>query len=134
MNWLRKHDKALPTPQVVYSAVSGFGGCYYSPFKGEECIDGLFYPRDNGIILVSTLWPDNIHSTLAHEWRHHWQRFNKGRLPKWPWNTPSTSEEYIQAIKHYFTAWHEWDALHFQHKHAPAETSHLFIDILYSKI
>lgn len=120
MHWLQKHDKSIPNPLVVFTERSDLGGFYIPPSEKEVDIDGKFYDAyGRGVIVVSSAYPDNIAGTLAHEWRHHWQRFNRlSQFPYWPWVTPETWQEYDAALIRYFSVWHEYDALAFEYTYA----------------
>ncbi len=123
LGWLARRDKLLPVPEVLFShdgtCFSGgrCSGCYYRPERKEYLFGDVYVPFDRGAILVSTKDPEEIASTLAHEWRHHWQlhhgllpgklSFNMNRFDDW--NT------YDAAIRDYFHSQaHEMDALMFQ--------------------
>lgn len=120
MQCVARHDKSLLFPKIVYSSCEDVGGYYIEPERCEYEIDGSFVDASKGIIVVSTLWPDSIDSTITHEWRHHWQRFNWGSFPEWPWAL-GNDDSYEESIKQYFRAPHELDALLFEYKYARNE-------------
>lgn len=119
LNWVRGEDKSLLIPEVVFEPREDCGGYYLSPWKGEELIGGRFYDRRFGIIVVSSLWPDGIETTLAHEWRHHWQECNGWRYDGIGWNSPN---DYEDSIRDYFTrSRSEADALRFELRKAKSD-------------
>lgn len=128
MNCVAKHDKSLLFPLVVLSSTNEVGGGYFEPGKYEVEIDGVFHDAWKGIIHVSSSWPDSIGSTIFHEWRHHWQRFNWGPFPFWPW---SPSDDYEQSIRDYFKVRHELDALLFEYKFARNDTNDYWMDLIF---
>lgn len=78
LNWLSRRDKQLPIPQLHYDPLlEEYGGVYYDPEFGIfEYDENHTFDCKNGLIVVSTIYEEDIESTLAHEWRHHWQTFN----------------------------------------------------------
>lgn len=127
---LARHDKSLSMPVIVHTPLDEASGYYYEPHRGELEFDGKFYPGDKGIIVVSTNYPELIDSTITHEWRHHWQRFNKGECPYWPWQP---LDDYEQSIRDYFKVWHEWDALMFEYRFARNELNDYWVGLLQSQ-
>jgi hypothetical protein len=119
LNWIRKEDKSLVIPPVVYEANDRYGGYYVHPVKGEIEIAGKFYDSKIGIIVISSIWPENIPSTLAHEWRHHWQFYQGWKMDSIGWSYP---EDYEAAIRKYFLSSRcEFDALRFEYRKAKSE-------------
>jgi hypothetical protein len=118
LNWIRNVDKSLVIPEVVFSYDNKISGRYYDPSKDEIEIDGSYYDLDFGLIEIS-VYSSDIESTLAHEWRHHWQvcnGWNTDYIFKWPLNC---CYEYDKCIFKYFTEnKHELDALKFEYKHS----------------
>ena len=127
---INRKDKGLLLPRVLI--VSGFAwakypGCYYHPQKGELLYQGRFTPLDRGLIVVSemTEWcRHGFASTLAHEWRHHWQWFN------FPYRSVvrefNHSVSYREAIIEFFRNAKERDALFFSHEVEPCEETRLW--------
>ena len=118
LNWIRNYDKSLVIPEVVFSSTSNVGGRYYEPKKDELLIDNTFYNLQYGIIEISQEYPDETHRSLAHEWRHHWQKcngWNVNRVFCWP--EKFNLAEYDSLIKKYFLLnIDELDALRFEYK------------------
>ena len=90
VNWLRRFDRSLVVPEVVYTPTptsdgSEVGGYYVHPGKYEWMIDGKYYDGAFGILVVGTMYGDDAVSTLAHEWRHHWQLHNGMTFDHMPW-------------------------------------------------
>lgn len=129
MNCLQKFDKSILLPKVVYESTSAVGGYYVRPWAGERLIGGRYHAADRGIIVISSLWPEQEKSTLFHEYRHHWQRHNITRsdFPYWPFNQ---TEDYDADIARYFGVWWERDALEFEHLHAPTDLTDYWLSLL----
>lgn len=124
LNWLKKFDKSLSIPRIAF--VTDFeeaSGMYFEPEDAEELINGIYYPLDKGLLIVRTDLPDSKApiDTLAHEWRHHWQRYNFGTTyyDGYPWNA---SIAYDDALIEYYTkSYCEYDALTFANKVYPCD-------------
>lgn len=115
LNWLPNSMlKGLTLPEIRFIEVENASGSYTPPYK-----------KNKPLITISTLWPEDIHETIAHEFRHHWQLYNVlGEFPDWPWGRGT---DYKESIIDYFTgAWHEWDALQFSLKVAPTDVTLLW--------
>jgi len=104
-NSITKHVSA---PNIVRVPAASFRGRYVSPRPSYRGMDA-----QRGIILLSE---GACESTIAHEWRHHWQN-DAG----WTWSHKKfdRSLSYVDAVVQYFRQPHEFDALVFQHKIAP---------------
>lgn len=130
LHWLGKLDKSLPKPRIVFADITWCSGFYAGPDFGLVNINGTLHDTGPGLICISTENPEYMTSTLVHEWRHHWQRYNIGQFPEWKWRTPAHDENfqvnYDKAIK----AWHEKDALAFEYKHARSELNEIFMEII----
>jgi hypothetical protein len=124
LNWIRNVDKSLVMPEVVFSSIDWCGGFYHEPKAGEEVfIDGNYYPLDYGLIEVSeSNNPDiqELASTIAHEWRHHWQICHGYKtIYSFIWPRQFEVDDYDGLLVNYFTKnHHEMDALLFQRKYA----------------
>lgn len=126
VNWLRRHDRTLVVPEVIFVAKpvlpcgKGCSGYYLEPGKYEVQIDGRHYDGCFGIIVAQTdLDPRNTVATLAHEWRHHWQRHNGLEFDHKPFSVDLPWE---QAIRDYFRqSKSELDALRFEVEYAPSD-------------
>lgn len=135
VNWIRNVDKSLVIPEVVFSSLNWAGGMYHHPEKNEICIDGKYYDLKYGLIEVSVQFKSlSTESTLAHEWRHHWQAYH-GWVNDYRFLWPSTFEEddYDDLILKYFTLNnHEMDALRFQNKYSSVYDN--WVEILYQHL
>jgi hypothetical protein len=130
LNWIRNEDKSLVLPTVVFAPLSSYSGYYVSPRAGEREIEGGFYDLHFGLIVVSTLNPENVAATLAHEWRHHWQACNGWVYDGIGWHSQSPAN-YDRAIKEYFTRSRcEFDALRFEWRKARCEVNEYWRGIL----
>lgn len=129
--WL-KPDKGLPQPLVVHEINSARGGCYYQPWSGQVEIGGRFYDMRTGIIVISEGdSPERIPEIIAHEWRHHWQRFNSRRYYDYPTNcdVSFTWENYRAATVEYYTSSVcEMDALLYSLRKAPNDVNRLWFE------
>ena len=117
LNWLRKKvDKSIPIPEVVYHPLENAGGQYYPPDNYELYDpDGKPYSMRYGVIVIDPEYKP-YQSTIAHEWRHHWQEFNGIK-----YDTPEyvDDDDYCKQVKKYYsTSKAELDALRFQYKYA----------------
>lgn len=75
LHWICGQDKGIPVPNLVYYD-NGFGGEYISP-RDECVINDEWIDAKNGVIVVNpTVHPKYHEGIIAHEWRHHWQKFN----------------------------------------------------------
>jgi hypothetical protein len=132
ISWLQRQAKDLPTPQMVVVAGPAwerYPACYYLPHKSEILLNGRYIPLTNGLVVVSESVFDEsiggVASTLAHEWRHHWQHFNfKHRTCVKPFDY---SISYREAIVRFYRNHKELDALLFSHRTAPDELTRLWI-------
>ena len=120
LNWLRKKvDKSIPIPEVVYHPLENAGGQYYSPNSDDELYDpdGKPYSMRYGVIVINPEYGP-YQSTIAHEWRHHWQHYNGFEFEISP--TRLFDEfDYDTALLKYFTESNtEWDAVRFQYKYS----------------
>lgn len=123
-NWLRRFCRWLPQPELALGSNPAVGGYYQHPFRGEILVGDVHVPADRGVIvLCASRTPD----TIAHEWRHHWQRFCGWPPVRWRW-AMMPGESYREAIVRYFRAPHELDALLFATGHAPDEVSLEWLD------
>ena len=126
LNWIRRRvDKSIPIPEVVFFPLEDAAGRYYPSVLGNEIydIDGHPHSLKYGVIVISTFWEDEIESTIAHEWRHHWQWFHgiEFEINKFKDETLG----YDKALKEYFiTSKTELDALRFEHKYAGVSEYH----------
>jgi hypothetical protein len=128
LNWVRNEDKSLVLPEVHFSDIDNVGGYYIPASDGEVLIDDRYYDKRNGVIVISSQYPDDIPSVLAHEWRHHWQHFQGWKYDGIGWDSPVN---YDAAIYDYFTqSYSEFDAFRFQCKKAKSETDDIWLDIL----
>lgn len=132
VNWLRKYDRSLVVPEVVFTpklVLAGHGevgGAYYHPARGELLVDGKAIDRAFGVIVVSLV--SNLPATIAHEWRHHWQWHRGVSFDHRRWREEILYED---AIREYFQgSSSELDALRFQNQVAPDETSRHWLDLL----
>ena len=119
LNWIRKFDKTLVMPEVMFYPMDGCSGRYYYPRKDKEIFDedGRGYWMRYGVIAINPEVNCDYAGTIAHEWRHHWQCFNG--IPFELSKRPDECEDYNEGLRRYFTSSKtELDAVRFEHKHA----------------
>jgi len=130
--WLQRKAKDLIKPRVLVVpgyAFEKYPGCYYHPRKEGYGVyfEGRFILLDRGLIIVSESVDrdkDFLASTLAHEWRHHWQWFNfKYRKPVVGFDY---AIPYPEAIVKFYRNRKELDALLFSHEVAPCDLTRLW--------
>lgn len=120
LNWLPNSiKKDLVLPQIYYVEGLNCGGAYHRIGDSNQEWGDLTY---RPIIEINTNWEEegysSFASTLAHEYRHHWQLYKYGKHPVWPLS--NKGKTYKQMIVDYFKgAWHEMDALQYELKLAP---------------
>jgi hypothetical protein len=111
-------------PKLIFEDIKEAAGYYLSPHKE--------HPR--GLISISSYFADQMYSsTLAHEFRHHWQVFNFGlNSRRLDWYNIYSKYEYERAICLYFNANpDERDALLFEYKYAKCDVNEYWVkDIL----
>ena len=119
ISWLPNSiTKGLVTPQIRYVSDVDYGGAYYKVQHHDNDWGNL---KKRPIIDVDI--GNDTPSTIAHEYKHHEQTYNKGGLVNLKWRVPKGST-YKAAIVHYFThSWSEMDALLFECNIAPCETN-----------
>lgn len=134
-NWLPMSvRKGISTPRLLYiDEQHHYGGMYYfsMPYHyiiQEPDIDLDLDLYEGGVVVVAG--ENGAAHTLAHEYRHHWQR-ETGRLNEG--SQFDAGSDYETSIRRFFTADpHERDALMFQHRLAPDDLSEYWMQILYA--
>jgi hypothetical protein len=116
LNWLPNSvRKGLPTPDVIVTDNEDCGGRYWRQGNYEHDLLG-FAPRRRAVIELACIADE---STLAHEYRHHWQTHKLGTLDSVRW---VLGPSYRDSIVRYFRSSRtEMDALLFQVKHASTD-------------
>lgn len=126
-------DKTLTQPLIVVAKLpecdADMAGFYCEPWPCEELIGGRYYDSRKGIIVISEdacNAPGELRmeysGVLAHEFRHHWQRFNTKHYYDSPTNyrEVGTNRTYQEIITEYFTtSLCELDALLFEYRVRP---------------
>ncbi|GAH39444.1 unnamed protein product [marine sediment metagenome] len=123
LHWLAKADKYILLPPVIFADIP-YGGYFRLPEKKEVVIDDKFYPADRGLIVISENYSSHVESSIAHEWRHLWQYYKRGK-PKWiaTWNLKSPFSYKNQIVIFFMSDPSEYDALLFQLKKAPDDVA-----------
>ena len=125
LNWLARADKDILLPPVVFADTAGCSGFCQYPRKGERLIGDRFYPLDRGLIVVG-LDSADVANTLAHEWRHLWQVYNKGEWDPKSWDAVGKRSYKTKIVEFFKQSGDEMDALLFSLKKAPDEVSLLW--------
>lgn len=123
LNWLRGIDKEISLPKVVYFESYDYGGIYFHPMDEEIYVEGVYYDCKKGIIIVNTLEREDreVSATLAHEWRHHWQKVNGWKYDGIGWYSDEYSDYKADVIEYYTKSISEFDALLFEKKKTKAD-------------
>jgi hypothetical protein len=129
LNWLRRGNKEIPLPDIIFEKIELGSGLYYKPEKSEIAIEGRFYDLSNGLIVISPIMDSPFTAnTIAHEWRHHWQFISGIKSNPWSWNFGSNYKDNI--INFFNSSSTEMDAFNFALNKAPDDTSLLWKDWL----
>jgi hypothetical protein len=120
LNWLPNSlRKGLQTPAVVFTDADDCGGRYWTRWDYDWGVDGISTRKRPVIEVVDCGVP--AAGIIAHEYRHHWQRYSTRKLFATQWTKHGN---YRKNIVSYFRAsWSEYDALRFQVKTAPDDNS-----------
>lgn len=128
-----KSDKEYGFPPVVLledPRVNGerIGGAYFRPSDTEIEFGGLRYRGQRGLIIVRD--DDESHTTIAHEWRHHWQWCNGWEYDGLGW--PPT-RSYENDIRRYFRGSRsELDALVYEFTWTKSERNEHWVDLVFT--
>lgn len=119
LRWVRGIDKDIPFPTIIFDNDHNFSGCYYHPEDSIVNVNGREFELKNGLIIFNIDFGDP--STLAHEWRHHWQWYNGWKVDS---ILPNYEIGYKEAmIEFYSNSISELDALLFEIKKSPDDTN-----------
>jgi hypothetical protein len=134
LHWLSKRDKwlILPELRIEHAGDVHRNYCYYYPPGVWTMPSGLEFDTQNGLIFINADYPAKIESTMAHEWRHHYQHHSgmksihtyNPELLDWSY------ENYKDSAKKYFSMLHERDALLFQCKMVEDEGYSTVLDMV----
>lgn len=136
LGFLLRKFKDLPTPTLLYIENFSYGGQYFYPWhepQKTEC--GVEIPPSKGTIVCG--WHEHHHPTeytesvLAHEFRHHWQAYNRDwetGIGSAGWHNLEKKYGYNKAIVRYFLDDPmELDALIFENQISPRCEHHKWI-------
>ena len=132
LDWLpQSMRKSLDRVRVVFTDTI-HGGRYWSRIVADkpELTSFDFDRREAAVIEIGA---NKCAGTLAHEYRHHWQRQHGLFQPFTSvWSPSDDSEEnYWKEILRYFTTYaEERDALLFESRYAPNDVTREWIDRL----
>ena len=132
LSWLGSDVKGYSLPALVFSARRDVGGCYYHPERAEVLLDETHHDLTRGLIVISSVWPELIPSSIAHEWRHHWQFLNGWQYDGKAWNWDRVNQaNYDAAIVSFFTqSRSERDALRFERRKSQNDSNEQWISLL----
>ena len=118
--WLARHDRQLPVPQMMYVENLSVGGYYAQPWPWPQFVEGIEVPPSRGTILIGIEREIlTLEAVMAHEFRHHWQRWNGWRYDGAPWHPPVDPAQKTAAMRRFFLASRsELDALAHEVRHA----------------
>lgn len=123
LNWLAKSDKYILLPPVIFTNIP-YGGYFHFPERKEILVGSEYYPADRGLIVISEIHSEHIESSIAHEWRHLWQYYQRGEPKlKATWNLKSPLSYKEQIVNFFISDSFEYDALLFQLKKAPDDVA-----------
>lgn len=126
-----KSEKAAGFPLVVmeeHPETGGVevGGFYVSPRRDELEVGGRFYDLAGGLIVA------RCDSTVAHEWRHHWQWFHGWTYDGIGW-PPKPYRSYWDGIRRYFReSRSEMDALLYEVERVPVDSTLSWLEAIRS--
>jgi len=131
LNWLRKGNKEIPLPEIVFDIIVDFGACHWPRQNDEVMVGNRFYDlTDRGLIVINQKYSDDggwVLNSIAHEWRHACQKFHGHILHS---IFPREGDYKENTIWYFKSHWWEMDALLFSLKVAPDETSTLWLEWL----
>lgn len=140
LNWLRKGDKAIPLPNIVFtSALTEYSGIYYRPEPDELRIRNRYYDLIKGLIVVSTNDDDSflykrddetILKTIIHEWRHHWQYFTRKFYVEEATEFQDDGDYDQSVVEFYLSNVNEMDAFLFSTRKVKCNTNMYQFDLL----
>ena len=125
--WLARHDRQLPVPEVFYVSGITAGGFYFQPLRRSRVWEGLEVPPSRGLIMVNVDYGPSVPAILAHEFRHHWQRFHGWRSDTQPYRTDLPT--HIALRRFYRASRSEMDALRHEMRRAPNEESRWLLSL-----
>ena len=140
--WLQRQEKWMSQPDVVYvdrncSEMSGGSGAYCQPRSQPIRVDGKeIVPGPGGIILIgikhaSLPEPIEFAATIAHEWRHGWQKQSGFEFDQ-DVELLRSQLPYEESLKRYFRGSKtETDALWFQWIKTHSPLSEYWVDLVH---
>jgi len=124
VGWLMRREKWLPMPEVVLCEGLEVGGCYIGPSEDLQLYGGVLIEPSRGTILAADYGEAMpLAGTIAHEFRHHWQKWKGIKFDGAGWANQK-GKSYTEAIVEYFLgSVTEMDALLFELKYAHCDES-----------
>lgn len=130
ISWLpRSLRKDLSLPRIVVIDDLPYAGQYWRRMPDRYVTPFDMDLREGAVIALNA---NHRPATIAHEFRHHWQREFLGCDGGSIWAPASDSNaDYWKEIKRFFRAyWHERDALMFEISAAPDDVNLEWFDFL----
>jgi hypothetical protein len=120
LNWVRNVDKSLVIPEVIFHFMDDCLGQYLFPENAEVYdMDGRPHFMGFGVIVLNAEYPEFFETTIAHEWRHHWQAFHGMEYDGIEIEVNPDLPSYKKSLIQYYTqSVSEMDALQFEWKYA----------------
>ena len=124
IGWLAKKEKWLPMPEVVLCEGLDVAGCYIGPSENPQLYGDYLVRPSRGTILAADYGEAMpLAGTIAHEFRHHWQKWKGIKFDGMGWANQK-GKSYTEAIVEYFLgSVTEMDALLFELKYAHCDES-----------
>lgn len=131
LNWLpNSFRKGLSVPRIAVIDDIHYSGEYWRRTESRYITPFDMDLREGPIIVLTS---KSGPSSIAHEFRHHWQCESAGLSKLYSvWAPASDSDaDYWKEIKRYFTEYpHERDALMFEARTAPDDVNKQWIESL----
>ena len=125
LNWLRGRDNDIPLPKIVIVNNYIYAGAYFHPRNDYVYNNGRIVDLKKGLIAICSEL-DDPGSTIAHEWRHHWQFFNGIDFDNIQFDHDKCYKN--ETIKYYCNSKTEMDALLFEIKMYPDDDNQLYYE------
>lgn len=75
LNFVRKFDKSIPVPSIIYVDDWHCPASYHPPENNlyYKDLNNKTHSAENGCIIVNANEGSEFIVSISHEWRHHWQ-------------------------------------------------------------
>jgi len=120
--FITRHYKQVVLPKIKYANIgNNIYGIYFYPNKTIICAGEEIF-TDKGLIIINSEFPQDHASTIAHEWRHHWQYHNGLLINSYSAEEDEPFRTLVQP--------EEADAHIFSHYYAPDDGTHMLNDCI----